>query len=93
MTIVNLFHYCSAPFTIQRLCELITNPQEHYKSTDKFMRGLEKVRLYHLTVHQLISGCLVIVTKIPAPVGLPLCTPFCSFFIDLYIINCSVVSR
>lgn len=32
----------SAPFTIQRLCELITNPSKHYKRTDKFMRGLEK---------------------------------------------------
>lgn len=33
----------SAPFTIQRLCELITHPQKQYKRTDKFMRGIEKV--------------------------------------------------
>jgi len=32
----------SAPFTIQRLCELVTNPSKHYKRTDKFMRGIEK---------------------------------------------------
>ncbi|XP_076304379.1 uncharacterized protein LOC143222183 isoform X2 [Tachypleus tridentatus] len=32
----------SAPFTVQRLCELLTNPQKHYHRTDKFMRGLEK---------------------------------------------------
>lgn len=32
----------SAPFTIQRLCELVTNPRKHYRRTDKFMRGLEK---------------------------------------------------
>ncbi|XP_054160226.1 serine/threonine-protein phosphatase 4 regulatory subunit 2-B-like [Oppia nitens] len=32
----------SAPFTIQRICELLTNPSKHYKRTDKFMRGIEK---------------------------------------------------
>lgn len=31
-----------APFTIQRICELLTNPYKHYKRTDKFMKGLEK---------------------------------------------------
>ncbi|KAF0299917.1 Serine/threonine-protein phosphatase 4 regulatory subunit 2 [Amphibalanus amphitrite] len=30
------------PFTIQRLCELMTEPQRYYKRTDKFMRGVEK---------------------------------------------------
>ena len=38
------FVHCSIPFTIQRLCELLTNPKKHYKRTDKFMRGLEKVK-------------------------------------------------
>uniref|UniRef100_L7M168 Putative serine/threonine protein phosphatase 4 regulatory subunit n=1 Tax=Rhipicephalus pulchellus TaxID=72859 RepID=L7M168_RHIPC len=37
---VNCFN--SAPFTIQRLCELVVDPKKHYKRTDKFMRGLEK---------------------------------------------------
>ena len=46
------FVHCSIPFTIQRLCELLTNPKKHYKRTDKFMRGLEKVK----TVIFAISG-------------------------------------
>uniref|UniRef100_A0A131YY41 Serine/threonine-protein phosphatase 4 regulatory subunit 2 n=1 Tax=Rhipicephalus appendiculatus TaxID=34631 RepID=A0A131YY41_RHIAP len=37
---VNCFN--SAPFTIQRLCELVVDPRKHYKRTDKFMRGIEK---------------------------------------------------
>lgn len=37
---VNCFN--SAPFTIQRLCELVVDPRKHYKRTDKFMRGVEK---------------------------------------------------
>uniref|UniRef100_UPI00358EA551 serine/threonine-protein phosphatase 4 regulatory subunit 2 isoform X2 n=1 Tax=Myxine glutinosa TaxID=7769 RepID=UPI00358EA551 len=34
--------FTSAPFTIQRLCELLTDPKKHYKRTDKFLRGIEK---------------------------------------------------
>ncbi|XP_078465695.1 serine/threonine-protein phosphatase 4 regulatory subunit 2 isoform X1 [Lampetra planeri] len=34
--------FTSAPFTIQRLCELLMEPKKHYKRTDKFMRGIEK---------------------------------------------------
>ena len=34
--------FYGAPFTIQRICELLTVPNKHYKRTDKFMRGLEK---------------------------------------------------
>ena len=34
------FH--SAPFTIQRLAELITNPRKQYSRIDKFMRAIEK---------------------------------------------------
>ncbi|XP_071960490.1 uncharacterized protein [Antedon mediterranea] len=37
---INTFVY--APFTIQRLCELITDPKRYYKRSDKFMRGIEK---------------------------------------------------
>jgi len=31
-----------APFTIQRVSEMLTEPRKHYKSTAKFFRGLEK---------------------------------------------------
>lgn len=31
-----------APFTIQRVCELLINPGKHYTSTDKYMRALLK---------------------------------------------------
>uniref|UniRef100_A0A673UG53 Protein phosphatase 4 regulatory subunit 2 n=1 Tax=Suricata suricatta TaxID=37032 RepID=A0A673UG53_SURSU len=30
------------PFTIQRLCELLTDPRRNYTGTDKFLRGVEK---------------------------------------------------
>lgn len=32
----------SAPFTIQRLCELLTSPRKEYSRVDKFMRAIEK---------------------------------------------------
>lgn len=35
----------AAPFTVQRLCELLTNPKKHYCRLDKFMRALEKTIL------------------------------------------------
>ncbi|KAK8752839.1 hypothetical protein OTU49_007857 [Cherax quadricarinatus] len=34
--------FTGAPFTIQRLCEIMVDPTRHYKRTDKFLRGLEK---------------------------------------------------
>jgi len=37
--------YSGVPFTIQRICELITQPYDYYKRIDKFMRGLERVML------------------------------------------------
>jgi len=42
--------YSGIPFTMQRLCELLTQPKRHYKRVDKFMRGLEKVMLVVSTV-------------------------------------------
>uniref|UniRef100_A0A8D2ANY0 Serine/threonine-protein phosphatase 4 regulatory subunit 2 n=1 Tax=Sciurus vulgaris TaxID=55149 RepID=A0A8D2ANY0_SCIVU len=30
------------PFTIQRLCELLTDPRRNYTGTDKFLRGVGK---------------------------------------------------
>lgn len=32
----------SAPFTIQRICELLTEPRKQYSRIDKFMRAIEK---------------------------------------------------
>lgn len=40
--VASIESFYGAPFTIQRICELITLPTRHYKRTDKFMRGLEK---------------------------------------------------
>ncbi|XP_062871305.1 serine/threonine-protein phosphatase 4 regulatory subunit 2-A [Trichomycterus rosablanca] len=34
--------YSGSPFTIQRLCELLTDPKRNYTGTDKFLRGVEK---------------------------------------------------
>ncbi|KAJ8378396.1 hypothetical protein AAFF_G00242840 [Aldrovandia affinis] len=34
--------YNGIPFTIQRLCELLTEPKRNYTGTDKFLRGVEK---------------------------------------------------
>merc|ERR1719431_133394 len=42
--------YSGVPFTVQRLCELLTQPKKHYKRVDKFMRGLEKVMLVVSTI-------------------------------------------
>ncbi|EHA99667.1 Serine/threonine-protein phosphatase 4 regulatory subunit 2 [Heterocephalus glaber] len=40
LKIVNGFN--GIPFTIQRLCELLTDPRRNYTGTDKFLRGGEK---------------------------------------------------
>ena len=32
----------AAPFTVQRLCELLIDPRKQYSRIDKFMRALEK---------------------------------------------------
>ena len=40
----NSFLLFSAPFTIQRLCELMVEPRKNYSNSEKFMRGVEKVR-------------------------------------------------
>lgn len=34
--------FSAAPFTIQRLSELLSDPKKHYCRLDKFMRALEK---------------------------------------------------
>lgn len=55
------FRVPSAPFTIQRLCELLCSPRKHYKRTDKFMRGVEKNLLVVSTVdpEQRYRSCLL----------------------------------
>lgn len=40
--IERLESFYGAPFTIQRICELLTSPTKYYRWCDKFMRGLEK---------------------------------------------------
>jgi len=31
---------------------MVTNPRKHYRRTDKFMRGVEKVgKLFHANIH------------------------------------------
>lgn len=34
--------FSSAPFTVQRICELLTTPRKEYNRIDKYMRALEK---------------------------------------------------
>ncbi|CAB4063390.1 PPP4R2 [Lepeophtheirus salmonis] len=45
--------FAGIPFTVQRLCELLTSPSKHYKRTDKFMRALEKNMLVVSTVESI----------------------------------------
>ena len=35
-----------APFTVQRLLELLLEPNKHYRKFDKYARGLEKVSTF-----------------------------------------------
>lgn len=48
--------FASAPFTVQRICELLTAPRKEYNRIDKFMRAIEK-------------NILVVSTKDPGPLG------------------------
>lgn len=40
----------NAPFTIQRICELLLKPNNHYNRIDKYLRGLEKCVMVVTTV-------------------------------------------
>jgi len=42
--------FTSAPFTLQRMCELLIKPNSHYNRIDKYMRGLEKCVMVVTTV-------------------------------------------
>ncbi|XP_016109383.1 serine/threonine-protein phosphatase 4 regulatory subunit 2-A-like [Sinocyclocheilus grahami] len=54
--------YNGIPFTIQRLCELLTEPRRNYTGTDKFLRGMEKnvmvVSCVYPTSEKKGSGCV-----------------------------------
>ncbi|XP_051948008.1 serine/threonine-protein phosphatase 4 regulatory subunit 2-A isoform X2 [Xyrauchen texanus] len=54
--------YNGIPFTIQRLCELLTEPKRNYTGTDKFLRGVEKnvmvVSCVYPTSEKKGSGCV-----------------------------------
>ncbi|KAM4588200.1 serine/threonine-protein phosphatase 4 regulatory subunit 2-B [Odontesthes bonariensis] len=43
--------YNGIPFTIQRLCELLTEPKRNYTGTEKFLRGVEKNVMVVSCVH------------------------------------------
>ncbi|XP_015127434.1 serine/threonine-protein phosphatase 4 regulatory subunit 2 [Diachasma alloeum] len=46
--------FANAPFTVQRICELLTSPRKEYNRVDKFMRAIEK-------------NILVVSTREPGP--------------------------
>ncbi|OXU23957.1 hypothetical protein TSAR_005008, partial [Trichomalopsis sarcophagae] len=48
--------FANAPFTVQRICELLTTPRKEYNRIDKFMRAIEK-------------NILVVSTRKPGPYG------------------------
>ncbi|XP_054472599.1 serine/threonine-protein phosphatase 4 regulatory subunit 2-B [Anoplopoma fimbria] len=54
--------YNGIPFTIQRLCELLTEPKRNYTGTDKFLRGVEKNVMVVSCVHPTSekNGCSAI---------------------------------
>jgi len=45
MLIERMDSFRSAPFTVQRICELLTEPRKQYSRIDKFMRAVEKTIL------------------------------------------------
>ncbi|CRK96119.1 CLUMA_CG009549, isoform A [Clunio marinus] len=50
MLIEKLDSFASAPFTIQRISELLSDPKKQYNRIDKFMRAVEKTILVVSTV-------------------------------------------
>ncbi|CAG9766587.1 unnamed protein product [Ceutorhynchus assimilis] len=42
LIVEKLDSFAAAPFTLQRICELLTNPRKQYTRVDKYMRALEK---------------------------------------------------
>ncbi|XP_056130631.1 serine/threonine-protein phosphatase 4 regulatory subunit 2-A-like isoform X2 [Lampris incognitus] len=62
--------YNGIPFTIQRLCELLTDPKRNYTGTDKFLRGVEKNVMVVSCVHPM-SDHNVNGPGIPKPLNRP----------------------
>ncbi|KAF9924693.1 Serine/threonine-protein phosphatase 4 regulatory subunit 2 [Linnemannia zychae] len=44
--------FTSAPFTIQRVCELISNPTEHHTNLIKYLRAVEKVLMITSSINE-----------------------------------------
>ncbi|KAG0014975.1 protein phosphatase 4, regulatory subunit 2, partial [Podila clonocystis] len=44
--------FTSAPFTIQRVCELLDNPTEHHSSLIKYLRAVEKVLMITSSINE-----------------------------------------
>ncbi|KAG0256067.1 hypothetical protein BGZ95_005587 [Linnemannia exigua] len=42
----------SAPFTIQRVCELVANPNEHHTNLIKYLRAVEKVLMITSSINE-----------------------------------------
>ncbi|KAF9904542.1 hypothetical protein EC991_002602 [Linnemannia zychae] len=42
----------SAPFTIQRVCELVSNPTEHHTNLIKYLRAVEKVLMITSSINE-----------------------------------------
>jgi len=52
-----------APFTVQRLCELLLFPRDYYVEIDKLMHAVEKL----LTVTSMVCFCPSSYTLNPTP--------------------------
>ncbi|KAG0048389.1 hypothetical protein BGZ83_006646 [Gryganskiella cystojenkinii] len=44
--------FTSAPFTIQRVCELLSNPTEHHSNLIKYLRAVEKVLMITSSINE-----------------------------------------
>ena len=45
-----------APFTVQRMCELLSEPRKQYKSTRKYVYALQRMVLVHLTEEEIVEA-------------------------------------
>ncbi|KAF9425888.1 protein phosphatase 4, regulatory subunit 2 [Podila epigama] len=52
-----LSNFASAPFTIQRLCELLDKPTEHHSSLIKYLRAVEKVLMITSSIYNFPDRC------------------------------------